>query len=456
MIGGTLSEAAAAVAGQHLGADGRYLGLSTDSRTLREGELFVALDGPNFAGRDFVAAAAKRGAAGAVVMQRTDDTLVQIEVEDSLTALGALGASWRQQMQPRVVGLTGSNGKTTLKELILSCLSRSAKTLATEGNLNNEIGVPLMLSRLSQDDHFAIFEMGANHAGEIAYLTDLVQPAVVAITNAAQAHLEGFGSLDGVARAKGEILCGRPRPDIAILNADDRYFDFWCSLAADVTVLSFGVEQPADVRGRALQEHADGVAFELCLPDETVPVRLPLAGRHNVLNAAAAAAIAVALDIDVETIVAGLESVNPVSGRLKPVQLSASTILFDDSYNANPASVVAAAQFLSSRSESRWLVLGDMAELGADASTMHAEVGQRAKAAGVDRLFATGDLSRHTVDGFGDGAAWHSSMPALIDALSAELSAAEQPTAILVKGSRSARMERAVNALCGERTEGGT
>ena len=455
MIGGTLSEAAAAVAGQHLGADGRYLGLSTDSRTLREGELFVALDGPNFAGRDFVAAAAERGAAGAVVMQRTDDALAQIEVEDSLAALGALGASWRQQMQPRVVGLTGSNGKTTLKELILSCLSRSAKTLATEGNLNNEIGVPLMLSRLSSDDHFAIFEMGANHAGEIAYLTGLVQPAVVAITNAAQAHLEGFGSLDGVARAKGEILCGQPRPDVAILNADDGYFDFWCSLAADVSVLSFGIEQPADVRGRALQQHADGVTFELCLPDETVPVRLPLAGKHNVLNAAAAAAVAVALDIDVETIVAGLESVNPVSGRLKPVQLTASTILFDDSYNANPASVVAAAEFLSNRSESSWLVLGDMAELGADAATMHAEVGQRAKAAGVDRLFATGELSQHTVDGFGDGAAWHSSMPELIDALSAELSAAERPTAVLVKGSRSARMERAVNALCDERTEGG-
>lgn len=447
MIGGSLSEAAAVVGGLHVGEDGSYRGLSTDSRTLRDGELFIALDGPNFTGRDFVAAAAARGAAGAIVMQRTDDPLPQIEVADSLAALGALGSSWRKQMRSRVVGLTGSNGKTTLKELIRSCLSRAAKTLATEGNLNNEIGVPLMLSRLSPDDEYAVFEMGANHAGEIAYLTELVQPSVVALTNAAEAHLEGFGSLDGVARAKGEILCGRPRPDFAILNADDRYFDFWCTLAADVPVLSFAVERTADVKAQGLIESADGVAFDLSLAGETVHVRLPLAGKHNVMNAAAAAAVATALDIDAETIVAGLESVNPVSGRLKPVRLSPTTILFDDSYNANPASVVAAAEFLAARSETRWLVLGDMAELGAEASAMHAEVGRRSKAAGVDRVFATGELSRHTVSGFGDGAAWYPSVDALVDALSEDLSTADQATAILVKGSRSMRMERVVAAL---------
>ena len=444
MITGRLAEAAETVRGTVVGPDATFTGLSTDTRTLQPGELFVALDGPNFSGREFVPAAGAKAAAGAVVSGTTADDLPQIDVADSRIALGALAARWRRDMNTRIVGLTGSNGKTTLKELIASCLSRAAKTLATHGNLNNDIGVPLMLSRLAHDDEFAVIEMGANHAGEIAYLTDLTQPEVVAITNAGAAHLEGFGSIEGVAKAKGEILLGSRRPDFAILNADDAYFEYWRSSASDVPVLSFGTDSDADVRVDSITEMPEGVTFTLHLPSTRVGVRLPLAGRHNALNAAAAAAVATALDISPDVIVAGLEAVEPVGGRLQPVQIRHDVALFDDSYNANPDSVLAAVNFLSAQAGRRWLVLGDMAELGTDAAAMHEEIGRRAQAAGVDRLFATGRLCQQATAGFGAGAHWYESVDALGAALIREIEEHDGPLAVLVKGSRSMGMERVV------------
>ena len=244
----TLAAAADSMQGKLHGADHPFNGVSTDTRTLQKGELFVALQGPNFDGCNYVGQARDKGAAGAVVPTRVDEDISQITVEDSRRALGDLGAAWRQQLSPVVVGITGSNGKTTLKELTAACLAKAAPTLATHGNLNNDIGMPLMLTRIEEQHRFAVLEMGANHAGEIAYLTALAEPDIVAITNAADAHLEGFGSLDGVARAKGEILCGEVRPKVAILNADDRYFDYWSTLVEDTQLITFGIDADADVR----------------------------------------------------------------------------------------------------------------------------------------------------------------------------------------------------------------
>jgi UDP-N-acetylmuramoyl-tripeptide--D-alanyl-D-alanine ligase len=289
-----------------------------------------------------------------------------------------------------VIGVTGSNGKTTLKELIAVCLAQQAPTLATHGNLNNDIGMPLMLARIDDSHHFAVLEMGANHAGEIAYLTSLANPDVVVITNAAAAHLEGFGSIDGVAAAKGEILQNEKRPRVT-----------------------------ADVRADDIVASASCTEFTLHLAGESVAVTLPLVGVHNVRNACAAAAVAYALGISVGKIRSALDGVSPVGGRLEPVRGMHGATLFDDSYNANPLSVVAAAEFLSALPGESWLVLGDMKELGDDAAKMHREVGEAVRTSGVNRLFAFGDLARSAVEGFGENARWYASlhMERVVDAL---------------------------------------
>jgi UDP-N-acetylmuramoyl-tripeptide--D-alanyl-D-alanine ligase len=264
------------------------------------------------------------------------------------------------------------------------------------------------------------------------------------VTNAAAAHLEGFGSIDGVARAKGEILATDVRPKIAILNADDRYFGYWASLVEDVQLISFGIDEAADVCAENIFASAKQSTFDLHVPGAEIGIKLPIAGRHNVRNACAAAAVAIAVGIDIVDIRKGLESMQPVAGRLQRVAGISGATIFDDSYNANPLSVVAAAEFLASIPGDNWLVLGDMAELGDDAPALHREVGEKAAQAGIDRLFATGDLSRNTVDGFGGGATWFPSPDILSEALANEISA---NTNVLIKGSRSSRMERVVDAL---------
>ena len=439
-----LAAAATSMHGVLHGEDHAFAGVSTDTRTLRDGELFFALQGPNFDGHDYLVAARDSGAAGAVVSRLGDDAIAQIKVEDTKAALGRFGAAWRKEHDVTVVGVTGSNGKTTLKELIAACLGRVAPTLATQGNLNNDIGMPLMLARIDTSHRYAVLEMGANHAGEIAYLATLASPDVVVISNAGEAHLEGFGSLDGVARAKGEILQNEQRPQAAVLNADDHYFDYWATLVADTRCISFGFAESADVRAKDIVPGAAGSDFTLRIGDAAVPVSLPLPGIHNVRNACAAAAVAHALGVSIDEIRAGLEAAAPVDGRLQPVQGLRGAALFDDSYNANPLSVIAAADFLASLPGESWLVLGDMKELGDDAARLHREVGEAARASGVDRLFAFGDLARYAADGFGDQGQSVSGIDTLIDSLCAELTTGIN---VLVKGSRSMRMERVVAAL---------
>ena len=440
----TLAQAAESMQGVLHGDDRAFTGVSTDTRTLRDGELFFALQGPNFDGRDYVRAAKEAGAAGAVVGKRVNEDLAQVTVDDAKAALGLFGAAWRNEHDATVVGVTGSNGKTTLKELIAACLSAKAPTLATHGNLNNDIGMPLMLARIEAQHEYVVLEMGANHAGEIAYLTALASPDVVVITNAAAAHLEGFGSIEGVARAKGEILQGEKRPQVAVLNADDKYFSYWSSQVSDIRSISFGFDESADVRADGIVAAASNTTFTLHLAEASVDVLLPLVGIHNVRNACAAAAVAVALDIGIDDIRLALESVNPVGGRLQPVRGINAATLFDDSYNANPLSVIAAAEFLAALPGESWLVLGDMKELGKDAAELHCEVGAAARASGVNRLFAYGDLAASAAEGFGENASWFASLDTLVDELCAGMNS---DVNVLIKGSRSMRMERVVDAL---------
>ena len=443
-MNGLLSSAAASMHGTLHGQDRPFDGVSTDTRTLQSGQLFFALSGPNFNGGEFVGQAAEKGAAGAVVTAIADEDIAQVAVGDTRLALGQLGASWRSEQPTTVVGVTGSNGKTTLKELIASCLSRVAPTLATKGNLNNDIGMPLMLLRIEPSHQYAVLEMGANHAGEIAYLTTLANPDVVVITNAAAAHLEGFGSIEGVAHAKGEILQGASRPMTAVLNADDDYFDYWQSLVADIDTLSFGLSSGADVRADEISLAQGRTGFRLTLAGATYPVSLRLSGMHNVQNACAAAAVASALGISPDNIVAGLESVQAVDGRLQPLKGLGGAVLFDDSYNANPVSVIAAAEFLASLPGKSWLVLGDMFELGDGEQQIHHDVGKAVRDAGIDRLFALGELSQHTAEGFGEHGVWFASLDKLTTLVAADLG---DDVNVLVKGSRGMRMERVVDAL---------
>jgi UDP-N-acetylmuramoyl-tripeptide--D-alanyl-D-alanine ligase len=444
MMAGTLSQAAESMQGTLHGENVAFRGVSTDTRSLQPGELFVALQGPNFDGTKFVRQAEERQAAAAVVPQAVETDLPIIVVDDTLAALGTLAASWRQQMPATVVGVTGSNGKTTLKERLASCLSISDPTLATHGNLNNEIGMPLMLLRMGENHRYAVIEMGANHPGEIAYLTSLASPRVVAITNAAPAHLEGFGSVDGVAKAKGEIITSDHRPECVILNADDDYFEYWSSLVGDAELISFGLSAEANVRASGIEAVEGGSTFTMHMPESQFPVTLALQGKHNVLNACAAAAIARSLSITDHQIKRGLEAVQPFHGRLQPVRSSSGAVLFDDSYNANPVSVQAAADFLATQKGATWLVLGDMAELGGDGALLHGHTGWVVRESGVDNLLATGPLSKNTVDAFGENGRWYQCIDDLVDDLRNTVAEGD---VVLVKGSLSMGMERVVEAM---------
>jgi len=439
----SLAAAANCMSGVLHGEDLQFRGVSTDTRTISDGELFFALQGPNFDGHEYVGKAKENGAVGAVVSRLVEDDIAQITVDDTKLALGRFGAAWRENKKVHVVGITGSNGKTTLKDLVAACLSSIAPTLATAGNLNNDIGMPLMLARIDDEHEYAVLEMGANHAGEIAYLTSLATPDVVVITNAGAAHLEGFASIEGVAHAKGEILQGADRPEFAVLNADDDYYEYWLSLVEDIDSLSFGYAASADVRADDIESSATGSRFRLHLPDASVAVSLPLPGKHNVRNACAAAAVAFALGMDGEQIRLALENTVPANGRLQPLAGINGCTLFDDSYNANPLSANAAAEFLASLGGESWLVLADMKELGEGAKELHREVGASARASGVDRLFALGDLSRYCAEGFGVGADWYPNIESLLN----DVSEADDSVNVLVKGSRSMRMERVVDAL---------
>ena len=446
----SLSEVAAGVRGELIGRDGRIEGVSTDSRTLNRGELFVALKGPSFDGHTFLEAARDAGAAGALVQAHLETDVPVIRVPDTLKALGDLASTWRSRFDIPVVAVTGSNGKTTVKEMIGSILTVKGPALVSTGNLNNEIGVPLVLCRLRPEHRYAVIEMGMNHRGEIGYLSQLAKPTVAVITNASSAHLEGLRSVQAVADAKGEIISGLPPGGVAVLNRDDVYFEHWRRMAAGHPVLSFGFEPGADVRpsdGGGTKAGVDpimGNEFRLHVRDAAVDVVLPLAGRHNVMNALAAAAATFAVGVDPDQIKVGLERVKAVPGRLRLRAGMQGAQILDDSYNANPASVIAGIDVLAARPGRRIVVLGDMAELGPQTRALHEQVGEHARMCGIDELHGFGEVSEAAVTAFGSAGFHHRDRDELVRRLRAEAGAG---TTFLVKGSRRMRMEEIVEAL---------
>ena len=445
----SLSAIAQVCGGELIGADRAYSGVSTDTRTIKPGELFVALRGPRFNANDFVAAAESAGAAGAVVDTRVDRPLAQVLVGDTQEALTKSSAAWRAQFTLPVVGVAGSNGKTTVKEMTGVILARAGATLATRGSLNNHIGVPLTLHRLEASHRFAIIEIGANHPGEVAGLCKLARPTVGLITNAGAEHLEGFGSIEGAARAEGEMIAGLDAAQTAIINADDEYAPLWRGMTR-ARVVTFGIAGPADFSASDIHTAIDGggfvTRFKLRSPLGTTPIELHLAGQHNVSNALCAAAAACAAGASLDDVRLGLATMRPVPGRLQFKTAPSGAWIVDDSYNANPSSMKAGIQVLANVDARRWLVMGDMGELGEQAVESHGEIGRFARNHRIDRLFATGKLSALAVEAFGSGGEWFSDTETMARAVNAELT---REVCVLVKGSRSNRLERVVEALTG-------
>lgn len=430
------------------GADVLIDAVETDSRTLDASDgraaLFVALRGANFDGHDHVAAAAEQGARAALVSRLVDAPLPQLLVADTERALGALAAALQRTRHGRVVGITGSNGKTSVKQLSLAVVSRAMRAHANPGNRNNEIGLPLSVIETPDDVDVAIYEMGAGKHNDIAYLTSIARPQVALVNNIAPAHLERMQSLLGIADTKAAIYDALPHDGVAVINADDAFAPYFAQRAHGRRLLRFGLEASADVSARDIVLEDEGSRFVLVSPVGDVDVRLPLPGRHNVANALAATCIALALDVPLETIVAALSEAEPVKGRLVRHRLANGAVLIDDSYNANPGSLNAAIDTLAAAAGERWLVLGEMRELGEDAAVLHAEAGRRARRAGITRLYALGVLSEQTVEAFGEGARHFANHAALVDALRLDLHAGVR---VLVKGSRGSAMDRVVDAL---------
>ncbi len=424
--------------------------VTIDSRQVRPGALFIALPGPNFDGHDFVAAAARCGAVAAVVSRPVDVDIPLFVVADCHVALGRLAAAWRRQCATPLVAITGSNGKTTVKEMLVSILSAKGPVAATVGNFNNEIGVPLSLLSLRRDDHYAVIEMGANHPGEIDRLSRLARPDVVVINNAGSAHLAGFGNLKAVARAKGEIISGLSSDGHVIINHDDSCVGVWWQLAADYRQLGFAIDADADVRAEAIDlQGLDGSRFFLTTAAASCPVKLPLPGLHNVSNALAAASAALALGLGLEEIAHGLSQVKGVRGRLHTEVLANGCLVIDDSYNANPHSLSVAMKVMTGSGRRRqWLVLGDMAELGVCSESFHVRAGHEARTQMIERVYAVGELSRLTAEAFGTAGRAFPDQDALLAALSSDLLAVPaEEVVILFKGSRSAAMEKVFHAL---------
>jgi UDP-N-acetylmuramoyl-tripeptide--D-alanyl-D-alanine ligase len=451
----TLAEFARLCGGRLSGSDAAYTDVVSDSRTLSSQQLFVALKGPRFDGHEFVGAARALGAAGALVAAEQPVTLAQIIVPDTQAALERAARGWRAHFSGALVGVAGSNGKTTAKEMTAAILAQSGDCLATRGNLNNHIGVPLTLLRLTPAHRSAVVEMGANRAGEVAALVAIARPTIGMITNAGAEHLEGFGSLEGVARAEGEMVAGLTLGATAVINADDEFAGLWRALTP-ARVVTFGVREPADFSATEVHTAvgAEGfrTRFRLTAPAGSAAIRLAVGGAHNVANALAAAAAAASAGASLEHIATGLAAVRAVPGRLQFKQGASGAWLIDDSYNANPSSVRAAIEVLGSLAGRKWLVLGDMAELGEFAQAAHSAIGEFARAHGVERLYATGALAVRAVDSFGAGAQWFADAAALTAALTRELGQAGPQVRLLIKGSRVNRLERVVDALAADST----
>lgn len=443
-----LSHLAQVVSARLSGSDATFSGFSIDTRSLQSGEVFVALSGERVDGHEFVAMAARQGAAAALVARWQDVDLPQLVVPDVLAALQAYTQHWRLQFDIPVIGVTGSNGKTTTKEMLAAILSEQGPVLATRGNLNNHIGVPLTLAAMRAEHQSAVVEMGANHPGEIAELAAIAGPTAGVVTLAAAAHLEGFGDIDTVARTKGGLFASLPADGLAVINADDDYADLWKDMAGHCRQLTFGLRPSADVYAASIAEGMgdDGMDthFLLCAGDRKQPVALPLPGRHNVMNALAASAIAVGLGMSLEGVASALSKMPSVAGRLRVVSGVSGARIVDDSYNANPSSTRAALQWLQTQSGRRWLALGDMAELGEDSLHWHHQAGEWAREAGIECLLTLGPLSQAALAAFGEGGLGFDSHDEMLTWLRAELAG---DVTLLVKGSRTAQMDLIVAGL---------
>jgi len=467
-----LSEIARMTGGRLHGDDVAVDAIATDTRALAASgsAMFVALKGERFDGHDHVAAAARSGIAAALVARQTDAAVPQVIVTDTERALADLAAALQRERSGKVIALTGSNGKTSVKTLTLAILARAGSTYANPGNRNNEIGLPLAVIDAPEDARYAIYEMGAGKPGDIAYLTAIAKPDVALVNNIAPAHLERMGDLLGVADTKAAVYDALPADGVAVINADDAFAPYFAERSHGRRLIRFGLDGSADVTARSIEALDGRSRFVLVAPEGEAHIALAMPGRHNVRNALAAASIAIGLGVPLDTIAAGLQAAQPVSGRLIAHRLRSDAVLIDDSYNANPGSLGAAIDTLAEGGGDAWLVLGDMRELGADSEAMHAEAGRRAKGAGIKRLYTLGPLSAAAAAAFGDGARAFETHDALASALIADLQlstgrasvpaeVADTPGAaeasskrvrVLVKGSRGSAMDRIVTALLAE------
>ncbi len=445
MIPLTLSALSKRLNARLVGVDEEVCHVSSDSRTIPAKTLFVALKGERFDGHNFAETALDNGASALLVDHQLPLNVPQLIVTDTQKAMGEIGSYLRELINPMSVALTGSNGKTSVKEMVATILSQHHKVLYTAGNFNNEIGVPMTLLRLESDDEFGVFELGANHKGEIDYTSSLVKPHVALVNNVASAHLEGFGSLEGVASAKSEIFNHLAATGTAVINADDQFASVMTAASAKYKQLSFAIDSEADIKASELVADSLGCyRFELSYLEERCVVVLPLSGRHQVSNALAATAICLSLGLTLDEIKLGFSLLVPVKGRMQPTQLGRVRII-DDSYNANPASVTAAIDWLQEIEGYRCLVLGDLGELGDNASLLHSELGELAKNRGLEALFTLGELSSNASQAFGSKS--HMNLEQLVENLIENIKQLHGDVTVLVKGSRSARMERVVEAL---------
>jgi UDP-N-acetylmuramoyl-tripeptide--D-alanyl-D-alanine ligase len=443
----SLSQFALACHGRLHGADREFDEVSIDTRKLVPGNLFAALHGEHVDGHNFIAAAAAAGAAGALVQRRIEAPLSQIQVSNVEQALSSAARAARAAFAGPVIGVAGSNGKTTVKEMLAKILGELGPCLATRGNLNNHLGVPITLLRLDASHRSAVIEMGANRRGDVEQLAQIARPGIGLITNAGAEHLEGFGSLEGAARAEGEMVSGLPASATAVINGDDAYASLWRASTA-ARVCTFGLRQEADFGAEELRFEAGPQGFRTCFrlrtPGGSTAVSLALAGRHNVVNALAAAAAAISAGASLSQVACGLHQMRAVRGRLQFQRTRQDAWLIDDSYNANPSSVRAGLDVLSELPGRRWLVLGDMAELGAAAEASHREIGELSRALGVERLFTFGPLAALAADAFGAGAERYRDAAELARAVETALAG---DVRVLIKGSRVNRLERVVEAL---------
>lgn len=425
-----------------------FQGISTDTRTLLPGNLFIAIKGEQFDGHHFIEEALQKGAKAVLLQKVSELPLPQLIVNDTLHAFGKISERWRDQFSLPIVGVTGSNGKTTLKNMIASILTAAcqdeSEVLATIGNLNNNIGVPIMLCQLNQNHRYAVIEMGMNHFGEIEYLTKLAKPHVAVINNAAEAHLEGLKDVSGVARAKGEIFLGLDSNGIAILNRDDAHFSYWQSLVNKNKIITFGLQNKADITATINSDES----LNLHTPKGKIMLTLKLLGHHNIMNALAATAATLALDIDLVAIKKGLEAVAPAHGRMEQHILSNGARIIDDTYNANPFSTEAAVTTLATFPGEKIMVLGDMKELGPNAKALHFTTGEKIRAKGIHYLFTLGEMSRATSEAFGKNAMHFTDRKNLINAL---LPLIKKGVTVLVKGSRSMQMEKIIAEIIPEK-----